>query len=185
MLVNVGDDALLGWIDPLAFVVEAGAGADGVDDFVSGGDDAFGFFDDEFEGADGVAAALGVEAGGLDVAVDGGGVERGVFAGDACGAVPVEVIVFDGFAVGAAADGAAEAVVGEVGAGALAAFAGRGGLRRERRGFVGRDAIVVAGVGCRLPVFVRFPMLLPWWGGILPRLTLTQFWVIIKSVHTW
>ena len=65
MLVNVGDDALLGWIDPLAFVVEAGAGADGVDDFVSGGDDAFGFFDDEFEGADGVAAALGVEAGGL------------------------------------------------------------------------------------------------------------------------
>ena len=91
--------------------------------------------------------------------------------------------MFEGFAAGVAADGAAEAVVGEVGW-VLAAFAGRGGLRRERRGFAGvmrlwlRRGLSFAGL-------LRFPMLLPWWGGILPRLTLTQFWVIIKSVHTW
>ena len=124
VLVCMREDVSLGRFYPLALLVEAGAGADGVDDFVGGGDDAFCFFDDEFEGTDGVAAALGVEAGGSDVAVDGGGVEGGVFAGDAFGAVPVQVVVFDGFAVGVAADGAADAVVGEVGAGAALA-AGR------------------------------------------------------------
>ncbi len=129
MGVEVRDDALLERLDPLAFLVEMAAGADGVDDFVGGGDDAFGFFDNEFEGTDGVAAAFGVEAGGLDVAVDGGGVEGIVFTGDASGAVPVEVVVFDGRAVGVAADGAADAVVGEVGAVAFAAWRGvwRGG----------------------------------------------------------
>lgn len=132
MCVEVGDDELFGRIDPLAFLVETAAGADGVDDFVGGGDDAFGFFDDEFERTDGVAAAFGVEAGGLYVAVDGGGVEGVVFAGDACGAVPVEVVVFDGFAVGMAADGASDAVVVEVGA--RAAFAAWRGVRRGGRG---------------------------------------------------
>ncbi len=130
MLVNVGDDALLGRLDPLAFLVEAGAGADSIDDFVGGGDDAFGFFDDEFERTDGVAAAFGVEAGGLYVAVDGGGVEGVVFAGDASGAVPVEVVVFDGRAVGVAADGASDTVVVEVGAAAFAA--GRAAWRDGR-----------------------------------------------------
>lgn len=102
----------------MAVLVEAGTGADGVDDFGGGRDDAFGFFDDEFEGTNGVAAALGVEAGGLDVAVDGGGVEVVIFASDAGGTVPVEVVVLDGLAVRVAADGAADAVVVEGGAGA-------------------------------------------------------------------
>jgi hypothetical protein len=123
--VKVGDDALLGRIDPPAFLVETGAGADGVDDFVGGGDDAFCFFDDEFEGTDGVAATFGVAAGGLDVAVDCGGVEDAEFAGDACGAVLVEVVELDGCAVGVATDGASDFVVSEVGAAAFTAFAGR------------------------------------------------------------
>lgn len=72
MLVNVNDDVALGRIYPPGFVVEPGAGADGVGHLVGGGHDVCSVLDDELERLEGVAAALGVEPGGVDVTVDRG-----------------------------------------------------------------------------------------------------------------
>ena len=45
-----GDDYVRGRLDPLAVVINAGAGADGAEDAFVGGDDAVGVFNDEFGG---------------------------------------------------------------------------------------------------------------------------------------
>jgi hypothetical protein len=56
VLANVNDDVALGRIYPPAFVVEPGAGADGVDDLVGGGHDVCSVLDDEHERMEDVAA---------------------------------------------------------------------------------------------------------------------------------
>lgn len=141
LFVHMDDDMAPGRISPYALVVEEGAGADGVDDFVGGGDDAFSVLDEKFEGVDGVAAAAGVEAGGVGVAVDGRGVGDPVCEGEVRGAVPVEVVAFDGGEVRMAADAALDAVVGEGGAAAGLAV-GRELLRDWR----GCDGVIRLGL---------------------------------------
>ena len=78
MLVNVNDDVALGRIYPPGFVVEPGAGADGVGHLVGGGHDVCSVLHDELERLEDVAAALGVEPGGVDVTVDRGAVQDAV-----------------------------------------------------------------------------------------------------------
>jgi hypothetical protein len=67
VLVNIHDGIADGRIDLSPFVVELGAGAGGIDDLVRGGHDVCGVLDDEFERMEDIAAALGVEPGGVDV----------------------------------------------------------------------------------------------------------------------
>ena len=160
--VDMDDDTAAGRIDPLAIAIEAGAGVDGVDNFVGGGDYAFGMLDEKFEGIDGVAAAAGVEAGGAGVAVDGGGVEDAVGAGEACGAVPVEVVAFDGGEVRVAADAAFDFVVGE--GRSSAGLAGWRGLLRDWRGC---DCVI----RLDLRLVLRLVML-----GALPHVTSLVEW---------
>ena len=53
-----GDDYVRRRLDPLAVVINAGAGADGAEDAFSGGHDAVGMLDDEFGGEAQIGAAL-------------------------------------------------------------------------------------------------------------------------------
>lgn len=112
-------DALLGF-DPPVLVGEAGIGADGGDDSVSGGLNVCGAFEEKIEDGAKVLAALGVEAGGTRVAVDGRPVEgviNGEQAADGLRTVPVDEKLLDGFAVGMIADCAFAAVALEAGFG--------------------------------------------------------------------
>ncbi|MGB9403418.1 MAG: hypothetical protein WCA98_07755 [Candidatus Acidiferrales bacterium] len=67
----MGDDDAVGRVDPVAVGGDAGIGADGADDAVAGNDGAIGVLDELFEGIAEIAAAAGVEAGGVGVAIKG------------------------------------------------------------------------------------------------------------------
>ena len=140
----VFDDDALGRVVPLAFVVDEGAGADGLEDGASGGRDGFDLFDDVDGGVADVAHAFVEESGRVGVAVDGGSFET-VFGGDAFGAVPVEKVVVDFGAILVVADGALAGVTGDRGglaarkrasASAVGGRAGWGAFRRRYRDFV-------------------------------------------------
>ena len=121
MAVDVVDDAdaLFGF-DPFVFFGEAGIGANRGDDAVGGGWDVGGSFEKEIQDGAKVPAALGVEAGGASVAIDGAPVEgviNGELAADGLRAVPVDEKLFDSFAVWVIADLAFAAVALESGFG--------------------------------------------------------------------
>ena len=67
----MGDEDAIGRVDPVAIGGHAGIGADGADDGVAGNDGAVGVLDELFEGVAEIAAAAGVEAGGVGVAIQG------------------------------------------------------------------------------------------------------------------
>ena len=75
----------------------------------------FGSFEDAFEDAAEFAAAPGVEAGGMRVAIDGDAVGNLVLAGDDFRAAPADEVAFDGVAIGVRADGTAAGVTIEIG----------------------------------------------------------------------
>jgi len=79
----------------LAFVVDAGADADGADDAFGGGDDRVGVLDNELGGEAEIGAALLQEAGGAGVAIDGAEIVQAVLVADRIGIVPVEEMLFD------------------------------------------------------------------------------------------
>ena len=122
-------------VGPFAFVVDEGAGADGVKHGGGGGRNGFGLLGDVDGGEADVAHALVEQAGGVGVAVDRGRVEI-VVVGDALGAKPVEEVEFDIGALFVAADGALPGVTRErgglaatKGASTFAVRYGTGGVR--------------------------------------------------------
>ena len=97
---------MAGRIDPLAFVVEAGADADGAENSFGGGDDLVGVLDDEVGGEAQVFAALLHESGGACVAIDGAKIAQAILLADEIHVAPVEKMLFDADAVGMVADDA-------------------------------------------------------------------------------
>jgi hypothetical protein len=102
----MNDEHFFAGLVPVAVLVEAGEGADGSDDGVSGGDDALGLFDEEAEGVAGVFDALAEEAEGVSMAVKDAAVAEIEFEGDGGWAVPVKDGFVNGVAFGVVADGA-------------------------------------------------------------------------------
>ena len=158
-----GDDYVRRRLDPLAVVINAGAGADGAEDAFGGGDDAVCMLDDEFGGEAQIGAALLEEAGGAGVAIDGAIIMQVEVVADEIGIAPVEEIGFDADAIGMAADEAfagvtfgrgqvgifvfwrgvrVEVLVGHCGDGQEI---GRGGVQVRRE----RD-ILIRGIGRRI-----------------------------------
>lgn len=66
------DDDSRGWLDPFAGIGETDIGADGANQRSGSDFDFVGTFENVFEHETDVLAALGVEAGGLGVAIEGG-----------------------------------------------------------------------------------------------------------------
>lgn len=115
---------MAGWLDPAAVFAEASMCADGANDAVGGGGNAFSLLHEEFEAAAGAGGALAVETEGARVAVDDAAVGELEVVGDGGGALPVEECLVDGVAFRVAADGAAGCVVVEVYRGFLFLFRG-------------------------------------------------------------
>jgi len=105
-------------LGPLARFAEMGGGANGAEDHVAIDGGALGVLEYEFEGLDVMFCAAVVEAGDAGMAADDarGDIE---LPGDGAGADPVDEIIFDGVAIGMAADGAFARMTGGRG------FAGR------------------------------------------------------------
>jgi len=97
-----------GGLDPLASIVEAGVGLDGVDNGFRGGSDGFGLLDEEAESVAEIAVAAGEGTQSVGVAVQSGAARKTEFTGDAVHLSPLENSFLDGFAMGMAADGALE-----------------------------------------------------------------------------
>ena len=102
----MSDFAALYWLYVLAVVADADAGEYGAD-YVGAGDAyAGGLLDYVIEGGADVAAANDGEAGGFDVAVEGGEAAEAVFVDDCVWADPGEVGFLDLLAIRVVADGA-------------------------------------------------------------------------------
>lgn len=101
---------MFGRIDPDALIVDQGAGAHGLKDGVGGGLDVFRVVNDVGGGVAHVLLAFSVEAGGVDVAIECASLREVVVADDIVGAVPVQEVGFDVFAVFVLADDALAAV---------------------------------------------------------------------------
>ena len=95
---------MFGRLDPFSGVVDVGVGADGADDVTRRHLHVVGMLEDQFEDTAEVPPAQRENAGGVDVAVDGGMVGDGIVLGKALRAAPAEEILLDGLAVGMAAD---------------------------------------------------------------------------------
>lgn len=106
---------MLGGLDPAAFIVDSAVGADGSDNGVAGDFGSGRFFDYIFQGEAHVAAALGVEAGGVGVAIEGRPGREVVFVNDGIRLKPVDEFFVDGFAVRMAADHAFAGVPRRIG----------------------------------------------------------------------
>lgn len=109
---------VLGWmLNPFSNLVYVSVGVYGLDERGSCNFDYFRALNNRFQGdADGFSAT-GENAGGVDVAVNGGMVGDAVLPSDLVGTAPAEKFVFDGFAVRVAADVAAAGVRAHRGAG--------------------------------------------------------------------
>ena len=99
----------------MAVVVDAAVGAGGVEDVAGGGPQVVGVFEDGFDYAAEILAAAFVEARGAGVTVDGLAIPEIVGAADVIGACPVDVIAFEGGAIGMMADEAFAGVAFGVG----------------------------------------------------------------------
>ena len=99
------DDAF-GPIDPLTFVIEAGAQSDGTNDGIGGDRNDHGLLDERRERETYVRGALGEESGGVGVAIDRGVMCDSIFLRDEFGAVPVQEFALDFGAFGMPAGGA-------------------------------------------------------------------------------
>ena len=122
-------------VGPFAFVVDEGAGADGVKHGGGGGPNGFGLLGDVDGRESYIAHALVEQAGGVGVAVDCRCVEI-VVVGNAFRAKPVEEVEFDIGALFVAADGALPGVTRE--RGGLAATKGASTFAvRDRTGGIG------------------------------------------------
>jgi hypothetical protein len=109
------DDDLPGRFLPAAAGLDAGVGAHGAEDGVARNSRACHPFHEHVEGGADVFGALGGEAEGVRVAVDGGVVGEFVFLDDAGGADPVEVVPLDFGAARVMADMALTGVAKTVG----------------------------------------------------------------------
>lgn len=139
MAVDAVDDvdALFG-LDPLVRFGEAGIGANGGDDAVGGWRDVGDTFEKEIEDSAKIVAALGVEADGASVAIDGTpveGVVDGKLAANGLRGVPVDEKLLDGFAVRVVADLAFAAMALEIGSRGRAGFWFGAVLASAQRGF--------------------------------------------------
>ena len=145
--VDVFDDDTLGGLVPYAVVVDEHAVADGVEDILGVGSDAFGVLGDVGASAAHISHAAAVEAGGAGVAVHDATIGEAVFGGDFGGRAPVEKVVFDFEEVFVVADGAAAGVAGVCGTGVFGAgffWTGLGGS-----GLGGRDDLRLGGLAGR------------------------------------
>ena len=123
----------------MAVIIDAAIGTGGVEDVAGGGPQVVGVFEDGFDYAAEILAAELVEAGGAGVAVDGLAIPEVVGAADVIGAYPVDVIAFEGGAIGMVADEAFAGVAFGVGFGfgrrdTFEGLVGRGPLRELRFG---------------------------------------------------
>ena len=114
---TLADYHLAGRIDPLAVIVDAAVSAGRVEDVAGGGPQVVGVFEDGFDYAAEFLAAKLVEAGGAGVAVNGLAIPEIVGAADVIGADPVDVIAFEGGAIGMMADEAFAGVAFGIGFG--------------------------------------------------------------------
>lgn len=103
-------DDVLGRIDQLAFIVEAGAQSDGTNDRIGGDRNDHGLLDERRERETYMRGPLGEESGGVGVAIDRGVMGNSIFFGDDFGAAPVEEFAFDFGPLRMAANGAFAAV---------------------------------------------------------------------------
>ncbi|MGD0305193.1 MAG: hypothetical protein ABSC71_10230 [Candidatus Acidiferrales bacterium] len=108
------DDDAFGRVVPFAFVVDQGAGANGVENAGGGGRDGFGALGDVDGGETDVGHTFVEKPGGVGVTVDRGGFEI-VLVGDALRAKPVKKVEFDIGAMLVTADGAFSGVAFERG----------------------------------------------------------------------
>ena len=99
---------------PAALVIEVSISADGTDDVEIRGFGLVGALEDSLECGSDREATTGGEAGGVEVAVDGGVVGDAIVAGKLFRAPPAEEGLLDLMAFGVAADPALESVVSEV-----------------------------------------------------------------------
>jgi hypothetical protein len=99
---GVGEAAADGAFEAVDGDHDAAAGDLGVEDA----------FQDVFVDAVKIPAALFEEAGGVGVIVDGVAVVKTLFAGDACGAIPLDELEFDPDAIGVVADATSAAMGG-------------------------------------------------------------------------
>ena len=108
-----GELDLGGDFGPAAVAVDAAVGAHGAQDRVAGECHVVDGFDEGVEGGVQTFAALGEQAGGAGVAVDGAVVVEFVVLRELPGGAPVDEFFLDGFAFGMVADDAAAAVAFE------------------------------------------------------------------------
>jgi hypothetical protein len=100
---------------PAALVIEVSISADGTDDVEIRGLGLVGALEDSLEcGSDG-EATTGGEAGGVEVAIDGGVIGDAIVAGKLFRAPPAKVVLLDAVAFGMAAHPALELVVSKIG----------------------------------------------------------------------
>jgi hypothetical protein len=97
-------DVLGGMLNPFSELVDVSVGVHGFDDGRSCNFDDFCTLDNRFQGDANGFSATGKNACGMDVAVDRRVVWNTVLAGDLVRTAPAEKFVFNGFAVGMAAD---------------------------------------------------------------------------------
>jgi hypothetical protein len=103
----------------LAFVVDAGADADGADDAFGGGDYRVGVLDDQLGGEAEIGATLLQEAGSAGVATDEAEIAQAALIADRSVIGPVEGMLFDVGTFGVVADGAFAGVTFESGEGGI------------------------------------------------------------------
>ena len=116
---TAGNDYVGGRFDPLAFVVDACADADGTDDAFGGGDYRVGVLDDQLGGEAEIGATLLQEAGSAGVATDEAEIAQAALIADRSGIGPVEGMLFGVGTFGVVADGGFAGVTFESGEGGI------------------------------------------------------------------
>lgn len=104
--IFIGDDGAADWFVPATGVIEQSIGANGGDKARGGDGDLIAAFENVFEGAAKIEAALLVEAGGAGVAENDAAVGDLEVVGNPLDAAPLKESSFDGAAVRMIADGA-------------------------------------------------------------------------------
>ena len=134
----MSDDSRAGRLDPFSVVVDAGVSADGAYDVAGRNNlDLARVLEDSFEGETEMPFALGPEAGGMGMAVNGVAAGEAVFVGDNVRAVPLEESRLDVAALRVAADTALARVAARI---CVASFAVAGGPFLCFVGFCGCSA---------------------------------------------
>lgn len=138
--VDVGDEGVLGWVDPVSVFGDLRVDAKGAKDCHAAGRSFVDALDNTFADATKIGATAFDEAGSGGVAVNGGARRELITEGNGGFRAPIDEVGFDGVAVGMVADGAFAGVAleGRIG------LATGGDLGLGRGGIVGASAFLAA-----------------------------------------